>query len=452
MGNENGAEKMIQGCLETFKGKRVLLLQGPMGPFFRRLARDLEWAGAKVHKVNFNGGDWAFYPTGSTSFRGKMEEWPPFLERLLIERQIDVVLLFGDCRPIHRVVKGISKSMHIEVGVFEEGYVRPDYVTLEASGVNGNSRLPTSSIFYLNKSIADVEPTVPVGNTFWPSALWAAIYYVACSLLRPWFRHYRHHRPCTLKEAVPWVRSAWRRAYYAVKERRVQDKLTSTLSGKFFLVPLQVHNDSQICVHSPYATVEDFIRNVVRSFARHAPKRTTLVFKHHPMDRGYCDYSRLINEMRKSHRLKNRLYYVHDLHLPTLLKHALGVVLVNSTVGMSALHHGTPTKVLGAAIYDMQGLTFQGPLAEFWRQAQHHPVNKLLFRRFRCYLIRHTQINGSFYKKLDGSFSSTGLRWKPLEAVHEGDLRWKSEARQNLSSSAGDGSDVRDSSSDSMGL
>jgi capsular polysaccharide export protein len=452
MGNENGAGKMIQGCLETFEGKRVLLLQGPMGPFFRRLAQDLEWAGAKVHKVNFNGGDWIFYPAGATAFREEMKEWPSFLERLLLERRIDVVLLFGDCRPIHRVVKGIAKSLHIEVGVFEEGYVRPDYVTLEASGVNGHSRLPTSAIFYLNKPIADVEPTVPVGNTFWPSALWAAIYYVACALLRPWFRHYRHHRPCTLKEAVPWVRSAWRKEYYAIKERGVQEKLTSSLSQKFFLVPLQVHNDSQICVHSPFATVEDFIRNVVRSFARHAPKRTVLVFKHHPMDRGYCDYSRLINTLRESYRLKNRLYYVHDLHLPTLLKHALGVVLVNSTVGMSALHHGTPMKVLGAAIYDMQGLTFQGPLAEFWRQAQNHPVNKLLFQRFRCYLIRHTQINGSFHKRLDAPRSNTGLRWKQFQANHDSDLRWKSDSKQTFSKSVSDRSEACESPTDSIGL
>ena len=38
-----------------FRGRNILMLQGPVGPFFARLAKDLQWAGAKVHKVNFNG-------------------------------------------------------------------------------------------------------------------------------------------------------------------------------------------------------------------------------------------------------------------------------------------------------------------------------------------------------------------------------------------------------------
>lgn len=403
---------MIQSGLEAFRGKRVLLLQGPLGPFFRRLARDLEWVGAKVHKVNFNGGDWLFYPTGATVFRRRMEEWSSFFEKLVTERQIDVVMLFGDCRPVHRMAKKIARSRNMEIGVFEEGYVRPDYVTLERFGVNGNSHLPRTPMFYLNKHIAPVDATMPVGNTFWHAAMWAVLYYVAATLARPIFRHYRHHRPSTILEAVPWVRSGFRKKYYALKERGIEERLTSSLSGKYFLVPLQVHNDSQVCVHSPYDSVEAFIREVADSFARHAPEDATLVFKHHPMDRGYHDYTRLMERLKKSFGLQNRLFYVHDLHLPSLLKHSRGVVLVNSTVGFSALYHGAPTKVLGTAIYDMKGLTFQGPLDEFWTCAQENPVDRELFKRFRRYLIVHTQVNGSFYKRLNITGSNSGLHWK----------------------------------------
>ena len=41
--------------------RRVLLLQGPIGPFFRRLARFLEQHGTDVFKINFNAGDALFY-------------------------------------------------------------------------------------------------------------------------------------------------------------------------------------------------------------------------------------------------------------------------------------------------------------------------------------------------------------------------------------------------------
>ena len=70
---------MIAQGLDSFKGKRVLLLQSPVGPFFWRLARDLRWAGAQVCKINFNGGDLLFYPFGAINFTGSQDEWPEFL-------------------------------------------------------------------------------------------------------------------------------------------------------------------------------------------------------------------------------------------------------------------------------------------------------------------------------------------------------------------------------------
>ena len=118
-----------------------MLLQGPVGPFFWRLAKDLRAVGATVHKVNFHGGDWLFYPWGALNYRGRMEDWPAWLEAQLKALQIDVVLLFGDSRPIHQAAHALAKTMDLQLGIFEEGYVRPHCITLERDGVNGNSRL-----------------------------------------------------------------------------------------------------------------------------------------------------------------------------------------------------------------------------------------------------------------------------------------------------------------------
>ena len=57
--------------------RRVLLLQGPIGPFFKNLSEDLVKAGASVLKINFNGGDWFYYPTKSVNYRGSLDEWQP---------------------------------------------------------------------------------------------------------------------------------------------------------------------------------------------------------------------------------------------------------------------------------------------------------------------------------------------------------------------------------------
>ncbi len=403
---------MICNGIETFRGRRVLMLQGPVGPFFCRLSRDFESIGALVFKVNFNGGDWLFYPRHSISYRGTLEEWPAFFENLVIEHRIDDVLLFGDCRPVHLAVRKIAMKRNLRIGVFEEGYVRPDYVTFELFGVNANSSLPRKADFYLNGALCSPPPQEKVGKSYWYMAAWAVLYYLASAFLNPLFPHYVHHRPLTLMELFPWIRSAWRKLYYRVKEREIHGRLTKGFGGRYFLAPLQVHNDSQLLVHSEFDSVHDFIKGVVDSFMMHAPKDFLLVIKHHPLDRGYYDYSRLIRDLVKIHHLENRLLYIHDQHLPSLIRNACGVVVVNSTVGYSALLHGKPVKCLGAAFYDIAGMTFHGTLDQFWLNATTAKPARPLLQSFHKYMITRSQLNGSFYRRLKKNEDGAGLVWK----------------------------------------
>lgn len=120
---------MIERGIQAFRGKGVLLLQRPVGPFFSRLAHDLEAAGATVFKVNFNAGDWLFYRRPAFRFKGAMAKWPAWLEALLKRLDVDVVLLFGDCRPIHVAAHRIAMGRELEAGVLEEGHLRPHYMT-----------------------------------------------------------------------------------------------------------------------------------------------------------------------------------------------------------------------------------------------------------------------------------------------------------------------------------
>ncbi|MEO6172019.1 MAG: capsular biosynthesis protein [Arenimonas sp.] len=408
---------MICEGLSAFKGRRILLLQGPVGPFFRRLAKDLQQAGAFVHKINFNGGDWAFYSENASNFRGHAKDWPAYFENFLAAHEIDMVLLFGDCRPLHRAAHEIATRKNIEIGVFEEGYVRPDYVTLELRGVNGNSTIPRDPRFYTDATPEDRVTTHNVGNTFWYAALWAILYYTASTFSFPFFHRYQHHRPLGILEGLPWVRSAWRKMYYKIAEKGIEQTLTGRLSKQYFLAPLQVHNDSQVQIHSNFESISKFIERVIQSFAKHAPNHTYLVIKHHPMDRAYRDYNDFIGLLASTYRIENRVLYIHDQHLPSLLTHARGVVVINSTVGLSALNHATPLKVCGNAIYDMQGLTFQASLGQFWRTAHIANTDNVLLERFLNYLITNTQLNGSFYRRLNFPFSHAGLVWTTKQSA-----------------------------------
>jgi capsular polysaccharide export protein len=389
---------------------KVLLLQGPMGPFFRRLAEDLEGQGLKVYKVNFNGGDDFFYHRHKTiHFINDLQEWPSFLENLLVELAIDRIYLFGDCRVYHVAASDVARRLAVQVFVFEEGYLRPDYITLEQEGVNGYSRLPQNPQDYYAASVLPLTAPVKVGHSFTLMAIYAQLYYFASRLSRR-YPYYVHHRPLNLfGEGSKWLVSGGRKLWFQVTERTARLRLNTELAGRYFLVPLQVHCDMQVTRHSRFESVEQFITQVIDSFAAHAPPENYLVFKHHPLDRGYRNYSGLIRQASKTCGIISRVLYVHDLPLPALFKYARGTVVINSTAALSSIHHGIPVKALGKATYDLPGLTDQAPLAHFWS----HPANsdKKLYHRFRAYLIANTQINGNFYKRLPNTGNALGVIW-----------------------------------------
>ena len=406
---------LINDGLNEFSGRRVLMLQGPVGPFFSRLATDLALVGAVVFKVNFNGGDWLFSSGAAFSrvfnFNGNLADWPVYFTDLLARLNIDTVFLFGDCRPVHAAALKLTQLRDIHVGVFEEGYLRPDFITLERGGVNNNSSLPSDPRFYLRQPRQGPSVARSLGSTYGESAKWGMLYFAAASLGRFWFWHYQHHRRIGLRDGPFWVRSFWRKQYYRLTERLVLPRLLSEFSGRFFLVSLQTRGDAQMSVHSRYVSVDEFIEHVIESFAHHAPQGKVLALKHHPLDRGYSDYTRLIDRLVGQHQLQGRCFYIHDQHLPTLLQHTCGVVVVNSTAGLSAVGEGVPVKVCGESIYDIQGLTFQGELDDFWKHAHLAAPNADLYQAFRSYLISHTQHQGSFYKRLPGVSYHSGVVW-----------------------------------------
>jgi capsule polysaccharide modification protein KpsS len=380
-------------------GRHLLLLQGPAGPFFARVTAQLRAAGARVSKVNFNGGE-DFYYRGAdvVHFAQRLEEWPAFFEQLVRERAVHAVVLFGDCRPLHRAAIAKARELGVDVFVFEEGYLRPDFVTLEKGGVNGHSSIPRDPRHFDDVPLTPEPPHRPIRHAFLKSALHTICYACATALARDRYPHYRHHRDIRpLAQAGLWVRGSVRRAVHTLRDRQLTKRLERRDMPPYFFVPLQVHLDSQLR-HSPYATINQFIREVVQAFAEHAPKDNVLLFKLHPMDRPYSDYSTDIEALRLEHDLGDRLLYADVINLPAALRGARGTVVINSTVGLSSLTHDTPVKCLGRAVYDLPGLTHQGSLAEFFSAPT--PVDRALYQRFRRWLLEQNQLNGSVWSRL----------------------------------------------------
>ncbi|EAI7659605.1 capsule biosynthesis protein [Campylobacter coli] len=380
---------------KEFSGKTVLLLQGPVGTFFHRLAIKMKKNKTKVFKLNFNGGDFLFYPSGK---RCKCDEkdLENFYENFFKEKKTDAIVMYNDCRLIHAKAIKVAKELGIGIWIFEEGYLRPYCITFEKDGVNANSSLPRDKNFYLSCNILTKESIKEIPGGFKFMAFSAFLYWFFSFLLAPFFNNKLHHRTLYPFEFLFWFRSLYRKYLYKFTEKKLNQKIYS-LEKKYFLAVLQVYSDTQIKYHYK-KSIEDFIEELILSFANHARAKSYLVFKHHPMDRGYRNYSKLIDELCQKYHVEGRIFYVHDTYLPTLLKNALGCITINSTVGLSAILEGCPTKVCGNAFYNFEGLAYPKKLQFFWREAHAYKPNPNLVLNFKNYLLNTNQFNGNFYK------------------------------------------------------
>lgn len=389
----------------------VLLLQGPIGPFFKRFSDELEDAGNRVYKINFNGGDKLFYHSKNCfNFTGTKSQWPDYFEEKLCMLDIKKVYLFGDCREYHQLAHKLATKNSVKVFVFEEGYLRPNYITLEKNGVNGHSGIVRIADNYRKTHRSDQTHNQFSGSSFSYAVVYSILYYLASLVSKRKFPYYQHHRSMKIvPEGLAWIISGWRKIVYSITERKHIHIILHKTEKPVYLAVLQVHSDMQIKAHSTFTTVDQFISECMISFSRSAAKNTLLVFKHHPLDRGYTNYQAIIQQQAQQLGISERIIYIHDANLPSLLKRAKGVVTINSTVGLSALHHATPVKNLGYAVYDIPGLTFQGELSTFWEDPGE--VDTDLFLYFRAWLMRNNQVKGSFYRRFTKKDTATGLSW-----------------------------------------
>jgi capsular polysaccharide export protein len=345
-----------------------------------------------------------------------------FLESRFRAHRITDLILFGDRRPIHQGAIDLARAQGARVHVFEEGYIRPNWITVERNGTNALSRLPRDPLWYLevNGSLPQHGEGRPVRV---PLKLRAGqdLTYRVWNLLNPViFPGYRTHRPFV----APVEYAGWARRFAAMPlAERADSRLIHRIlarKGRYFLLPLQLNGDAQIVHHSMFRDMGEVIDRVIGSFAAHAPKDAEIIVKNHPLDTGLYAYARQIARLRKALDLHERVHYIESGHLPTLLEHAAGTVVVNSSVGMSALHHGCPTKALANPIYDMPGLTFGGSLEKFWNEPL--PPDRELFLAFRNVVIHATQVNGDFFTREGVDLAVTGCdrmlgELSPLEEI-----------------------------------
>jgi capsular polysaccharide export protein len=378
--------------------RHFLFLQGMATPFFSRLADAMIAGGERASRVNFSGGD-ALYWRGKPAWRfaGEPEALPAFLGDLCARLGVTDFVLFCDAFPLHQRAIALAAERGIRVHVWEEGYVRPHWITLQRGGTHAAYRVPRDPRWFLEVSEAVPDPGEgrPLDASFARRALHDAAYHLG-GLLNPLaYNGYRTHRPYV----APIEYAAWAYRYAQVPWWRPRDALRATrlIASRqpYFFFPLQLNADVQVARNSPFGSMHRAIEHVMQSFASHAPPQMLLAVKNHPFDTGIPRYGALVSQLAKNLDLSERVRYFETGDANRLVDHSVGVVTVNSTVGFTALQRAKPAKALGRAVYDLPRLSAQAPLDDFWRDPQ--PPDEAVCRAFRRVLVHATQVNGGFY-------------------------------------------------------
>jgi capsular polysaccharide export protein len=385
----------------TVPARVFLFLQGPHGPFFHRLGAMLRRAGAEVWRVGFNAGDRAFWfhPQSYLPFDGSPEDWPARLEALLDEKRVTDLVLYGDTRRIHAEAIAAARARGLTVHVFEEGYMRPYWVSYERGGANGHSRLMDMGIEEMRAALAQSDMEAPLPPGHWGD-MRQHIFYGA---LYHWFvmfrnRDYRSFRPHRDLNVAQEFRLYLKRLLLMPLHRA--ERLLETLRIRrggfpYHLVLMQLEHDASFRQHSPFASLTEFLELVLEGFAEGAPGHHHLVFKAHPLEDGRAPVRRTIRAAATRLGIADRVHFVRGGKLAQLLNDARTAVTVNSTAGQQVLWRGIPLKVFGAAVYAKPAFVSDQPLAEFF--AQPNRPDTRAYRDYRRYLLETSQVPGGFY-------------------------------------------------------
>lgn len=383
--------------------RSFLFLQGPHGPFFAALGKILKSAGAQVRRVGFNAGDQAFWPdkTSYFAFRKPQEHWPDTFANLCKEHKVTDLVLYGDTRPIHAQAVDIAKALGLTIHVFEEGYLRPYWVTYEREGSNGHSLLMDMSVEAMEQALARSELETPMPPAHWGDTrkhvTYGALYHWFVMFWNRKYRNFRPHRSLSVsKEFQLYLRRLLLMPVQAA-DRAVATSRIRNGGFPYHLALLQLEHDSSFQQHSPFSTMSDFLEEVIAGFASGAPCHHHLVVKAHPLEVGRVPLRREVKRLARAYDVADRIHYVRGGKLAQLLNEARTAVTVNSTAGQQVLWRGLPLKVFGKAVYDKPEFVSTQPLAEFF--ANPARPDSRAYKQYRRFLLETSQLPGGFYSK-----------------------------------------------------
>jgi len=235
------------------------------------------------------------------------------------KNNIDLVCVWnGTLVPLAAATR-VAKKLGRKTLFFENGYL-PNTTTVDPKGVNNHNSLVGKPPSFYQKIELD------------------------------------QHKLQQLYVKPPAVRELKTRWYQRLVKKKPQGQPEPVeLPKRYLFLPFQVHDDTQVLLHSPYIkTMRELIECVIPAVEKHNSNTGDdlwVVVKEHPSDFGRTDYSDLKEKYKNS-----RVHFLRYYPTPELIKHAQGVITINSSVGIESLLSHKPVITLGNAFYNVSGL------------------------------------------------------------------------------------------------
>ncbi len=284
-----------------------------------------------------------------------------YFYRYILEQDIDLVCVWnGTLIPLAAATK-VAGLLGRKILYFENGYL-PNTTTVDPKGVNSNNSL--------------------MGK---PRAFYDSVEVDRRNLDR------LYTSPMDIRP----LKATWFQRMINVKPQGSNESIE--LPKRYIFLPFQVHDDTQVLLHSPLikdmTQLTKVVFEAVQIHNRATGDALSIIAKEHPSDFGRVDYESL----KREYQGKN-IQFLRYYPTPDLIEQATGVVTLNSSVGVEALLQHKPVITLGNAFYNVPGLvchvTDPANLAQAITWIDQEPDHQLI-DRFLYYLRYHYLTEGN---------------------------------------------------------
>ena len=129
--------------------------------------------------------------------------------------------------------------------------------------------------------------------------------------------------------------------------KRVSQVESADTPERYIFVPFQVHDDTQVLIHSPWVSTMEKFYEVLEASLPSLDSNISIVIKEHPSD----------TVMYPDLYYKNqRILFANGNDTQALIESSCAVITLNSTVGVESLLLGKSVITLGNAFYNIEGV------------------------------------------------------------------------------------------------